>query len=194
MFQERRGAQEGGWNPWRGRWPAVWSWRHPHPRRCAARVGPLRGPTPQAGEVEVVSSAARRVRARDGLVHAMPMPVASIRRRLKPAEDAPRSGRRRPSLPARACRRTAMAQTMPAPLRRVGQQPRLGHPPRDVPQPVRPVPHRIESGHPAQQHLGGADVGRRLLRRMSFARASAAPTASRRRVDRHADSGPACAA
>ena len=53
---------------------------------------------------------------------------------------------------------------MAAVTRRVGQQPRLQiHPPRDAPQALRPVPHRVEPGDHRQQHLRGADVGRRLL-------------------------------
>ncbi len=35
--------------------------------------------------------------------------------------------------------------------------------PGDLPQPVRAVPHRVHPGHDREQHLGGADVGRRLL-------------------------------
>ena len=34
---------------------------------------------------------------------------------------------------------------------------------RDPPQPVRAVPDRVHAGHDGEKHLGGADVGRRLL-------------------------------
>ena len=128
----------------------------------------------------------------------MPTPVASSRRRLKPAASGALHQRvgTVAGLERDGVEERVVPQRVAAPPRRIGQQPRLQvHPPRRCAQPLRPVPHGIHAGHHRQQHLRGADVARRLLAAdvlLARLQRQAHRRAARRHPGSRRPAGPAC--